>query len=489
MRHRFLLLLGALLAALGLAHCSSLTFSSSGDGQAPPPRVVRDADVAVPPGYRIEAVATGLTFPIAAVLDARDHLHVVEAGSAEGDAIAAPRLVRIEPDGTAREIARGANPPWTGASFHDGSFYISEGGVPGRILRFDADGRIRAIVDGLPPRADHFTDRPVPGPDGWIYFGQGTATNSGIVGEDNLERGWLRRLPEAHDIACADLALAGRNFRTPDFRDGSEAAVRTGAYVPFGTPTRPGQRIAGRVPCTGAVMRVLPDGGPVELVAWGLRHPHGLAFSPDGVLYATERGYEARGSRPIRGAGDHLWRIEPGRWYGWPDYAGGEPVDAERFRAPDRPPAEPLLAAAPQRPPRPVAELGVRSGSSGLDFSTSERFGHRGSAFVAQSGDLEASSGAELRPAGFRVVRIDPATGAIEPFAANRGGAAPASRLQSGGLERPIDVRFSRAGSVLYVVDSGVIARSERGPEPRAGTGVVWRITREPPDASASARR
>ncbi|HET6527998.1 MAG TPA: hypothetical protein VFG39_04535 [Balneolaceae bacterium] len=42
-------------------------------------------------------------------------------------------------------------------------------------------------------------------------------------------------------------------------------------------------------------MRIPIEDGPVELVAWGFRNPHGLAFSPDGILYVTENGYDVRG--------------------------------------------------------------------------------------------------------------------------------------------------------------------------------------------------
>src|SRR5436309_157341 len=86
------------------------------------------------------------------------------------------------------------------------------------------------------------------------------------------------------------------------------ASRQTGAFLPFGTPSTPGQIIKGQVPCSGSVMRIRPDGGPLELVAWGFRNPFGLAFSPNGLLYVTDNGYDDRGSRPIWGAADVMWR-------------------------------------------------------------------------------------------------------------------------------------------------------------------------------------
>ncbi|HYG66563.1 MAG TPA: hypothetical protein VD838_02855, partial [Anaeromyxobacteraceae bacterium] len=132
------------------------------------------------------------------------------------------------------------------------------------------------------------------------------------------------------------------------------------------------------------------------------------------------------------------------------------------------------------RPPPPSALLGVNSSSNGLDFSRSERFGFAGEAFVAQFGDLTPSTGKVVAPVGFKVVRVDPATGVIRDFAANRGETnGPASRLGHGGLERPVAVRFDPSGDALYVVDFGVMTVGEKGPEPRAETGVLWRIVRE----------
>jgi hypothetical protein len=48
--------------------------------------------------------------------------------------------------------------------------------------------------------------------DGYIYFGQGTATNSSVVGEDNKEFGWLLRRKDFHDIPCRDIILNGQNY-------------------------------------------------------------------------------------------------------------------------------------------------------------------------------------------------------------------------------------------------------------------------------------
>lgn len=181
----------------------------------------------------------------------------------------------------------GKNGPWTGVTFHDGDFFVAEGGIleGGRILRITPSGQVSAIVADLPSYGDHHTDGPTISPDGWVYFGQGTASNSGIVGEDNLKFGWLKRRPDFHDIPGEDITLVGHNVETKDFvHPSTKRTVRTGAFVPFGTPTHPNQVIRGQTNCSGSVLRVRPNGENLELVAWGFRNPFGLAFSPSGCF-------------------------------------------------------------------------------------------------------------------------------------------------------------------------------------------------------------
>ncbi len=299
-----------------------------------------------------------------------------------------------------------------------------------------------------------------------------------MVGVDNHDFGWLAEHPEFHDVPCEDITLAGRNFESSNPLPGKPRRATTGAYVPFGTPTQPGQVVPGEVPCTGAVFRVSPEGGVPELVAWGLRNPFGLAFSSDGALFVTENGYDDRGSRPIWGTGDYLWRIEAGTWYGFPDYAGGVPIRV--FDPPGDPEPQALLTDMPG-PPRPVAHFGVHSSTNGIDFSRNPAFGYAGEAFVAQFGDMAPGVGKLIDPVGFRVVRVDVVTGVVRGFMENRRSHGPASYGGGGGIERPIAVRFSPDGTALFVVDFGVLTMDADGPHPHPGTGVIWRVTRASP--------
>jgi glucose/arabinose dehydrogenase len=471
-----------LVAALALSGCYGLRGSrGAGETSFDGARQLEPADIALPAGYRIEAVASGLTFPTGVAYDEQGRAYVTEAGYSYGEVWTTPRLLRIDPDGGVTPVAAGSrNGPWNGVAYHDGVFYVAEGGEleGGAILRITQDGEISRLLADLPSRGDHHTNGPVLGVDGWLYFGQGTATNAGVVGEDNARMGWLRRFPAFHDRPCRDITLVGHNFTTSDPFDAGET-VTTGAFSPFGEATHPDQVISGAVPCSGAILRIRPEGGDLELVAWGLRNPFGLAFAPDGRLFATDNAYDERGSRQIFGAGDLLWAIEPGAWYGWPDFHGDEPLDqGERYKPPGMAPPRQLLAEHPDTPPRPAAVFGVHASANGLDFARNPTFGHVGQAFVAEFGDQAPSTGKVLSPVGAKVVRVDVASGVVEDFAVNRGPVqGPASWTGGGGLERPVAVRFDPAGTALYVVDFGVLTVEGDQFKPHPKTGVLWRIT------------
>ncbi len=488
MRSRSALVFLALLC-VSLGACYRLVPSKGGGKTSEMvQRAPLPSDVAVPEGYVVELVAAGLDLPVGVTFDAEGRAVVVEAGYSYGELFRVPRLVRLGADGSREVLAEAKEGLWTGAVFHpeDGHFYVAEGGVTrdGRILRVGPGGELTAIAEGIPTFGDHHTNGPAVGPDGAVYFGVGTMTNSGVVGPDNHEYGWLARHPQRHDIPCRDITLTGRTFVSPNpLTPEPDDEVVTGAYQPFGTSGGPGQIVRGELPCHGAVIKVPAQGGQMELVAWGFRNPWGLAFHPDGTLFVTDNGYDQRGTRPVFGAADVLWRVEPGRWYGWPDHNGSRPVDSAYHTPPgrDRPPRliESESESGLGNPPSPAAALAVHSSSNGFDFSRSEAFGHVGEAFVAQFGDMVPKVGKTMEPVGFRVVRVDVQTGVSEPFAINRQGAGPASRHGGGGLERPVAARFNPSGDALYIVDFGVMAVSEQGPSPMPASGVLWRVRRQ----------
>src|SRR6266581_8898286 len=165
------------------------------------------------------------------------------------------------------------------------------------------------------------------GPDDKLYFSQGAMSNTGIIGLDAYELGWLRRLPHAHDLPGYDITLAGINIETANpLNKQADTRTKTGAFVPFGKVTEAGQRITAQLPCTAAVMRCNPDGSNLELVSWGLRNAYGLGFLPDGRLLAVDQGADDRGSRPVGNVPDLLFEVHENAWYGWPDYISDDPI-------------------------------------------------------------------------------------------------------------------------------------------------------------------
>ena len=438
------------------------------------------ADILVPPGYAVEVVATGFNTPVHCAFDEAGSCYVIECGH---KIEARPRILKVNTrTGACETFFEWPEERWimtgavTGACWHDGYLYVTNTDT---VSRIGPDGRLEDIVTDLPGRGDHQTNYPVVGLDGKLYFGVGSATNMGVVGADNFAYEWLPRFPDFHDVPARDIVLAGRDYEYRDVLGDVRQKVRSGAFVPFGVETTAGQVIKGSVKCSGSILRCNLDGSDLEVVAWGLRNPYGIAFHPDGRLYATEHGSDERGGRYIVGDLDDFYAIQEGAWHGWPDFASGIRLDDPRWGNGGQG-REPVLAEFPDpNPPKPVTSFEPHVGANGMDFSRDPVFGFEGQAFVALFGDVApVTAPRQTTPAGFKVVRVDPVTGRITDFAVNRI-AGPASKLPHAGFERPSHCQFGPDGA-LYVVDWGEleIAPEAGGIRMQAGTGTLWRIRR-----------
>jgi glucose/arabinose dehydrogenase len=441
-------------------------------------RTWRPDDVLLPAGYVADVVATGLNAPVHCCFAPDGRCFVVESGH---KIEARPRVLQIDTaSGATTVLHEFSDQEWvktgavTGACWHDGALYINN---TDRILRF-TEGRTVEVVSGLPGLGDHQTNHPVSGPDGKLYWGQGTATNAGVVGADNFAYEWLPEFPTFHDVPAEDVVLAGRNYAYRDVLGSLTDTVHSGAYVPFGSETVEGQVVAGAAACTGAVLRCDSDGSHLECVAWGLRNPYGIAFHPDGRLFATEHGIDERGERFIVGDLEDFYEIRHGTWYGWPDFASGIRLDDARWGGTDSGRGrEPVLAEHPDPdPPQPFASFAPHAAPNGFDFCRDASFGFAGDAFVALFGDVAPVTARPAAPAGFKVVRVDMSTGDVTDFAVNKIN-GPASKLPHSGFERPSHCQFGPDGS-LYVVDFGQIdiAPEMGGIRMPLRSGALWRV-------------
>jgi glucose/arabinose dehydrogenase len=411
---------------------------------------------------RLELVDEGLSFPTSLAFDDNGTMYTAEAGLPFGGAEPGGRVWQHDAGGGRRLLASGLRAPVNGLTFHNGALVVSEGGHPARLSRLTLDGTLSPLLEGLPGPGNYHTNMTAVGPDGKLYFSQGAMTNSGIVGLDSYEIGWLRRLPHAHDLPGYAVELIGANVETTDpLSDDPDARAYTGPFAPFGQPTRPGQRVAATLPCTAAILRCDGDGRNLELVAWGLRNAYGLGFDADGRLLAIDQGADDRGSRPIGNAPDLLYEVKRGCWYGWPDFIGGTPVTDRRFTPEGGPAPTYVLGNHDELPTPERALLEFPAHSAAVKFDSAPG----GRLVVALFGDERPMTAPEGPRQGRSVAIIDPGRWAITSIV--------------NGFSRPIDVRRG-LDDAMYVVDFGRFEMNRKqGVLADASSGAIWRLVIE----------
>jgi glucose/arabinose dehydrogenase len=377
------------------------------------------------------------------------------------------------------------------------------------VSRVTPDGQVTQILSGIiDSQSEHQVNDVKIGPDGRMYLAVGRAANSAVVGPDIAP--FVMLSPGLHARPCQDIVLRGHNFLTADFRTEAQGdSVLTGAFVPFGTATQPGQRIPGVTKCGGSILVFDPANAEATLQvhASGFRQPIGLAWNRQtGEMFVGENGPDVRGPRPVRDEFDATLRVQAGHWYGWPDYSSArEPLTLDKFDVPDSLQA-PIFRGTQERlgrfldfvidheasgltPPNRSLVLGLhpyQSSPSFLDVAPASWGDLAGQLFVAEWGDLRPNTN-PLAPreqvAGFRIVRVDPnrSQAPVEAFIQNRlPGPASEQGARGQGLERPFDVKFGPDGA-MYIVDFGeveVLANQMPPYNQRPGTGAIWRIVR-----------
>ena len=456
--------------------------------------VVNPDDVVVPDGYRVEAVIVGLSVPTKIEFAPAGPLFIGEGGSTWPTRPGMPpRILTYDPQTNALDVFATeelAGP--RGFAFIGDDVYVSaKGGYFTRIVRYNRHTRERSILlENMPDGGWHEPGGPVVGPDGLLYFGQGSVSLQGIPGPADFTVD-VAKHPLAHDVPGVDITLTGNNDWSRHPSAAYPFLVETGAYHAYGVPAKKGEVVKGELWCNTGIWRCKPDGTEVELIAWGVRNPWGMVFGDDGELYVADLCMEEKDPRPVGQDPGKIWRITSARqphgtvkvpdWYGFPEICGdGLPVwhDAHAPRRGPRP--TPLIENPPEWAGPAVYLNEPHTGNGSLDYCRYDAFGHRGELFLCQFGTYWPLN--SMRPEhehnGFNVVRVDPKTGTGVEFMRNRLPGPASAHPGTGGLERPVDCTFSPDGKSLYVLDFGLNTALKSNLFAYAHTGVLWRVTR-----------
>jgi hypothetical protein len=191
-------------------------------------------------------------------------------------------------------------------------------------------GAVTPFITNL-PTGDHPTEQ-LAFKGGWIYWSQGSTTNSGVVGLDNNGG---KNQP---DIPCQDITLSQNVFPSS-----LSPLVATSGYSPFGVANKGGivpaftntqtPALSRKGVCDGATLRAkLNNPSVIQPVGWGHRNGYAIRFAPNshplgGQLLVGEDGADERGARPSNGAPEVIsldYQNPDGTpvYHGWPDRYG-----------------------------------------------------------------------------------------------------------------------------------------------------------------------
>src|ERR671919_1970505 len=469
----FIVILGSLqlldvnMKALAQSSTSIIIGSTSGDN-AP-----RTDNFKLTSGYTIEPVIWNLTLPSSITFDNENNMYIAEAGFVYGGLIPTPRILKVDNQSETISVLvdRNLNGPITDIEFYNGKLYVSHRGIISTVEL--QTGLVKDTIIGLPSIGDHHNNQIAIGGgpnNNRIYFGQGEATNSGVVGEDNFRLGWAKTAPYFHDIPAKNITLTGQNFVTKNpLTVYPNDNATTGAFVPFGTPTYAGQVIPGDIKCNGCILSANLDGTDLKLVGWGFRSAYGMAFSPidSTKLLVTVNGADERGSRPIINDTEKIYSIDVsdpnrlGKFYGWPDFFGNaEPVTDPKFQSPKGNNSQQLQFLIQNHPPveKPLAQLDIGAALAQVDFSSSNdntnNFGLEGMAFISEFGIMVPISHStksiknQEKIVGQKVVMFNTQTNNYSEFL---------SLKFSDSSFRPVGISFNKNEDVLYIASIGKV--------------------------------
>lgn len=479
-----------------------------------------------PTGFTVQPYIRGLSAPTAMAWDGDGSLLVAEGGNYNDE----PRILSFKKDGTVTTlypydrkipfiIPRGSfrlYGPIGGMLVYKGHIYVShrdENGL-GRITMLDHKGGWTTIVANLPTQGDYsVTDLAMDTRPAFnrLYFGVGSATNSGVAGIDNWQ--WIQDHPKVHDEPWGWVHLRGYRFDSPNPFSGlfgpADIAV-TAPFQAFNVSNETEVEGSEHHP-NAAIYSCSPEGGDVRIEAHGIRYPRGIGFNGYS-FYFTNEGMELRGTRPVKNDPDAFLRlIGGGTWYGFPDYTADlQPVLEEKFQ-PDpamiahtgyrrvlfvidqqqtnqdpRNQANRVQLLDPNANTRVTGRFAPLSGAAKIAFipDTWPNRADRTKAVVALAGDRApfATSGYPIRgPIGYKLVLVDLDSHQVSDYIANTLG-GPGSRIDAKNqdlLERPVDVKFGPDGT-LFILDAGRMQMHDGHEEYEDGAGRIFRLVPEP---------
>lgn len=384
----------------------------------------------VPPGFRIQAMATGFDSPRNVLALPNGDVLVVESQRTGSEPVERPKdpvrdfIMSIAHGGGGAKEAEGAG-----------------GGPAQRVtLLRDADG------DGRPELRTVLIDH--------LNSAFGIAQVGDVLYVANTDA--ILRYP----FKPGQTRMTGRPVKVVNLPAGqinhhwtkSLAASPDGSklYAGVGSNSNVQERGSEAERSRAAIWEIDPKTGEHRIFASGLRNPNGLTFYPGSRnLWAVINERDELGPNLVP---DYMTSVRDGAFYGWPYSYYGQHVDP-RVR-PQRP--DLVAKAIP-----PDYALSSHVAPLGLAFYTGTNFPEtfRGGAFVGEHGSWNRSE-----PNGYRVVFIRFANGKPvgRPFNFVTGFLGPTGDARG----RPVGVAVDRTGALLIADDVG---------------NTIWRVTYEQP--------